>query len=125
MPKTSCRAAASALLLTAIICASSASAQVDTRRVQTLLDLGNRAIVKITVEGLAPDGSKKDVSEGSGFFIYSDGRYSLLITAAHVIGSSETVQSKNPDWKVEIDGTIKRDITLLSLDEGGRLVPRA
>jgi hypothetical protein len=92
-------------------------------RVQALIDRTGRAIVKISVDGKAPDGSLKR-AVGSGAFVFSANGISVILTAAHVIGSSETEQSKNPDWQVE-NGTVIRRITVSSLDERGSLTVRA
>ncbi len=85
------------------------------------LDREQRAVVKLEVTGTTPDGTT-DSREGSGFFIYSGGGRSYVITAAHVIGSNEREQSRNPDWKVE-NGRIQREIKVRPLNEHGTLEP--
>ncbi len=102
--------------------ASAQAGAVNALHVQALIDRYKQGIVKIAVEGSAPDGSHKEAA-GSGFFAYSGSNISLIITAEHLIGSSETLQSKNPDWKVE-NGVVVRKITVSSLDEHGTLINR-
>jgi len=50
-------------------------------------------------------------AQGSGFFIFSGQGVTLALTAAHLVDQAETLQSSNPDWKVE-NGVIKRKISL-------------
>jgi len=64
------------------------------------------AIVKLTVTGADPSGRPKAEAAGSGFVIHSSVRNSLILTAAHVVGSSDWRQALNPDWLVEPDGNI-------------------
>ena len=99
------------------------SAQSTAQTVQNLTERSRFAVVKLIVEGRDPDDKYKK-TQGSGFFIFSGAGLSLILTAAHVIGSSETSQEKNPDWKVE-NGAIVRKISLLSLDEKGSLILRS
>jgi hypothetical protein len=92
------------------------------QRAQDLFDRNKQAVAKIKITGTTPDG--RDVRfEGSGFFVYSDQKMSFLLTAGHVIGSSETQQNRNPDWKVE-NGNVSRTIQIESLDENGNLILR-
>ena len=114
-----CKFAATTLLLAIILVPSCALAQLDTKRAQDWVDREKRAVVKLEVTGTTPDGRPYS-QEGSGFFIYSGGGTSYLITAAHVIGSNEAEQTKNPDWKVE-NGTIQRTIGVRPLNEHGTL----
>ena len=62
------------------------------------------AVVKVTVTGIAPDGKTKPAEAASGFVIHSSARTSLILTTAHVVGSSDWRQPLNPDWLVEPDG---------------------
>lgn len=94
------------------------------QRVQELFDQHKRSVVKIIVEGKTPSGTVKEKREGTGFFVYSDSGVSYIITALHVIGSSETEQSKNPDWRVE-NGTVDRIINVSSIDNQGGLAQRS
>jgi hypothetical protein len=96
-----------------------AFAQSTAERAQHIIDQSKRAIVKISVSGTASDGHHVD-TEGTGFFVGSSLQRSYLLTAAHVIGSSDEEPS-NPDWKVE-NGKIDRVIKLSSLDEHNNLV---
>lgn len=92
-------------------------AQQSSRKVQQLFDRVKMSAVKLRITGLDPhDVSKR--REATAFFIYSDKGRSFLLTAAHVIGSNETEQSKNPDWKVE-NGVIKRKIRMETFDARG------
>ncbi|MDF0673507.1 MAG: serine protease [Nitrospira sp.] len=82
-------------------------------------------VVKIRVEGANPVDKPKRI-EGSGFIVYSDKGLTLLITAAHVIGSSQTTQSLNPDWLVnDLEQTVKRTIKIDVLDANGVLVEKS
>jgi hypothetical protein len=97
--------------------------QSTAQTVQDLIQRSKSAIVKLVVEGRDPnDGYKKE--QGSGLFFYSGQGVSLILTAAHVIGSSETLQASNRDWKVD-NGVISRKISLFGLDEKGGLVLRS
>jgi hypothetical protein len=96
------------------------TAQFLTAHDQDIIDLSEPAVVKIKVDGVGPDDSSKH-SEGSWFFIYSGNRVSFLLTAFHVIGSSETEQKKNFDWKVE-NGVVSRKIVLEARNEHGALI---
>jgi formylglycine-generating enzyme required for sulfatase activity len=89
-----------------------------TKRAQALLDADLQAIVKIVVEGNWPNGDPRPAEEGTGFFVYSANHWSFLLTATHVIGSSELDQNKNPDWHVE-NGEISRIISIYKFDEHG------
>jgi hypothetical protein len=82
-------------------------------------DAKKGAVVKLIVEGNDPEGNWKTI-EGSGFFIYSQRRQTYILTASHVIGSSEIDQSKNHDWNV-LNGKIDRKIKVLALDDKGSL----
>jgi Flp pilus assembly protein TadD len=85
-----------------------------------------RAVVKVTVTGSAPNDRRKPAEAGSGFVIHSSARNSLIITAAHVIGSSEWREQLNPDWLVEPDGrTLKRRIRIGLMDTYGALTELA
>ena len=86
-------------------------------------EASKRAIVKIVAEGKNPDGNWRKI-DGSGFYVYSKGKITFLVTAAHVVGSNETEQSRNPDWLIE-NGTISRTIKISSLDEQGSLILRS
>jgi len=77
-------------------------------------------VVKIEVTGTKPDGKTTVSRVGTGFFINSANGYSLLLTAAHVIGSNEISQSKNDDWLVE-NGTINRKIKIRVFNDHGTL----
>ncbi|WP_338692467.1 serine protease [Bradyrhizobium sp. 26S5] len=116
-----------ALLISVIFVPSAATAQSGSQStVQALQEIIQRsklAIVKLVVEGRDPNGDTKKI-QGSGFFVFSGQDMSILLTAAHVIGSNETVPSNNPDWLVE-NGVIVRKISLFGLDEKGSLVLRS
>jgi Trypsin-like peptidase domain len=92
--------------------------------VQARFDKAKNAVVKVTVTGTKPDGITKVTREGSGFFVFSNKDISFLLTAQHVVGSSETDQTRNSDWLVE-DGDVKRKIKIESLNEQGSLVVRS
>src|SRR5258708_33148472 len=79
-----------------------------------------QAIVKIAVTGLDAEGRTRTPIIGSGFIVYSD-KYTLMLTAAHLLGSNSRHQSSNPDWQVT-NGRIERKIKIEGLDEHGRLV---
>jgi S1-C subfamily serine protease len=82
-----------------------------------------RAVVKLTITGTGADGRQKPPSAGSGFVIHSGKRNSLILTAAHVVGSNDRRQISNPDWLVEPDGrTLSRQIKVELLDERGALI---
>jgi Trypsin-like peptidase domain len=107
----------------AVFLSAPAEAQMSAQKIQGLFDRIKSAVVKIKVEGTDPfDKLKK--KEGSGFFIYSSQNRSFLLTARHVVGSSETQQPLNPDWKVE-NGQILRKIKIESLNDNGTLVLRS
>jgi hypothetical protein len=112
-----------AAFLAAVLLWFPVSAQTSAEKIQAIYDSAKAAVVKIKVEGTAPDDKIKR-REGSGFFIYSDQNRSFLLTARHVLGSSETQQNQNPDWKVE-NGEVVRKIRIDSLDERGALVLRS
>jgi hypothetical protein len=97
-------------------------AQGGAQRVQDLTNQLRQAIVKLVVDGQTPSGGNRH-EEGSGFFVYSDQGVSFLITALHVVGSSETEQSKNSDWLVD-NGMVVRTIELEYLDSHGSLISR-
>ena len=99
-------------------------AQSVDEQVSAILDRSAPAIGKIIVRGSDLQGSGNITKEGTGFFIYSANGSTLLLTAAHVVGSNETDQTKNPDWKVE-NGKIDRHIEVLSSDEHGSLISRS
>jgi hypothetical protein len=113
-----------ALLVILYACATGnpAAAQGNAQRVQDLTNQSQQAIVKVLVDGQDTSGRAKH-EEGSGFFVYSEQGVSFLITALHVIGSSETEQSKNVDWLVE-NCAVARTIELRSLDNHGTLISR-
>lgn len=74
------------------------------------------AVVKISVDGSDPNDNPKHTQEGSGFIVYSEKGNTLIITAAHVIGSSQT-ERINPDWHVnDLEKTLKRTIKVEALD---------
>jgi hypothetical protein len=78
--------------------------------------------VKLTVTGTGADGRPKSPAAGSGFVIHSGAHNSLILTAAHVIGSSDKRQALNPDWQVQPDDrTLSRRVKVEILDERGTL----
>lgn len=80
------------------------------------------AVVKLTVTGKDAKGQPRPPAAGSGFVIQSGARNSLILTAAHVIGSSDWRQILNPDWLIEPDGrTLSRQVKVEILDEQGTL----
>jgi S1-C subfamily serine protease len=99
--------------------------QQSAQQIQTLIDQSKRAVVKLYVTGTTHDGihTTGNGIEGSGFFAVSNAYSSYIITARHVIGSSVADPNSNPDWKVDIDGTIERQIRIESFDERGNLGP--
>ena len=89
--------------------------------IQELMNKHKQAVVKITVIGQDPDGQPKHI-EGSGFIVYSDSSSTYIITAAHVLKSSQTKQSDNRDWKID-GGKFYREIRIESYNgEGSSLV---
>lgn len=81
-----------------------------------------RAVVKLTVTGKDASGMPRPPAAGSGFVIQSDARNSLILTAAHVIGSSDWRQIFNRDWLIEPDGrTLSRQVKVEILDDQGTL----
>lgn len=106
-----------AILLITLI--SSSHADVLSQHDREIIDKSEPAIVKIKVDGIRPDDTHSH-KEGTGFFIFSKNKVSFLLTASHVIGSSETEQTKNPDWKVE-NGTVSRKISIEARNEHGAL----
>jgi Trypsin-like peptidase domain len=109
-------------LVLMLIILKDVSAQSPAARAEQVVEQSKRAIVKIRINGTDTMGHNKKV-EGTGFFVGSDSQRSYLLTAQHVVGSSEAQQSKNPDWKVD-NGTVDRTIQIASLDEHNNLVPR-
>ena len=97
------------------------SEQNSAHKMQNIIDKYKRAVVKVIVDGTGVDDKNKH-REGTGFFIYSNKGVSYLVTANHVIGSNETEQTRNIDWKVE-NGRIARKITIDIFDEHGALLP--
>jgi hypothetical protein len=90
--------------------------------VDGLVGAYKRAVVKLTVTGKDPKGQPRPPAAGSGFVIQSGARNSLILTAAHVIGSSDWRQILNPDWLIEPDGrTLSRQVKVEILDEQGSL----
>jgi hypothetical protein len=114
-----CKFVLSALTLISLFVPATARAQSDAQRARMWFDREHGAVVKLEVTGTTPAGTT-DSREGSGFFIYSGVGLSYVITAAHVIGSNETVQSRNPDWQVE-NGVVHREIKVRPLNEHGAL----
>ncbi len=108
------------LFLWAAAVSDPAAAQGNTQRIQDLINKSQQAIVKVVVDGKKPSDANRH-EDGSGFFVYSDRGWSFLITAKHVIGSSDTDQSKNDDWLVD-NGQPVREIELWSLNKNGKLV---
>src|SRR5580704_6570207 len=94
-----------------------ARAQSSVMRANELTKQKKRAIVKIVVDGAGPDGTRRQI-QGSGFFAYSAPGVSLIITARHVIGSSEIDQTKNNTWQVQ-NGAVNRQISVYIFDEQG------
>jgi S1-C subfamily serine protease len=85
-----------------------------------------RAVLKLTVTGAAPDGKVKAPAEGTGFVIHSSTRNSLILTAAHVVGSSDWRPKLNPNWLVEEDGRLlNRRVRIGILDPHGTLTDLA
>lgn len=81
-----------------------------------------RAVVKLTVTGNGADGRAKPPAAGSSFVIHSCAHNSLILTAAHVVGSSDWRQMLNPDWLVKPDGrTLSRRVRIGILDTHGAL----
>jgi len=98
--------------------------QTETQRMQELFGRLSPAIIKVIVRGTAPDG-QLSTRTGTGFIIASKGPFTFIVTAGHVLGSNETDQTKNADWKVENQRIAKRDIQLLFPDsQVGGLVER-
>lgn len=84
------------------------------------------AVVKIRVEGSNPDNQPKPTEEGSGFIVHSENGLTLIVTAAHVIGSSQTLQQLNTDWLVnDLEKTVKRTIKVDALDANDVLAERS
>jgi hypothetical protein len=109
-------------VLTLLLGALGAGAQDTFDQVQNVLERSSPAIAKLLIRGTGANGANQS-REGTAFFIYSGNGSSLLVSAAHVVGSSETEQSRNPDWKVE-NGRIDRHIEVLTLDEHKSLISR-
>jgi S1-C subfamily serine protease len=108
------------ILMSAAIAAPVAA---NAESVNDILGRNKRAVVKLTVFGKDPHGQSKPPAAGSGFVIQSGQRNSLILTAAHVIGSSDWRQLLNPDWLIEPDGrTLNRQVKVETLNEQGALV---
>ncbi len=89
---------------------------------QALFETAKSAIVKIRVEGFNPNNRRKEPEEGSGVIVFSKRNVTVIVTAAHVIGSSQTLQQLNPDWLVnDLDRTIRRTIKVLAFNQNGVL----
>jgi hypothetical protein len=90
----------------------------------TLIQRAAPAIVKLFVSGSRPDGSTVEREAGTGFIIASQGGFTYIVTAGHVLGSNEKDdQRRNEDWKVE-NGKIVRKVQLLIPDAHGGLIER-
>ncbi|MFO1159328.1 MAG: serine protease [Reyranellaceae bacterium] len=100
------------------------SAEGTTERVQRIFEKSQRSMVKITVTGTPYKSTQNrdKTIEGTGFIVYSQKGRTYLLTALHVIGSSDTDPSKNRDWNVEF-GAVDRKIALQILDARGNLTP--
>jgi hypothetical protein len=87
-----------------------------------LFDTAKSAVVKIRVEGFDPNNRPKAAEEGSGVVVFSKRGITLVVTAAHVIGSSQSLQQLNPDWLVnDLDRTIRRTIRIFAFNQNGVL----
>jgi hypothetical protein len=106
-------------ILATIVLQTPAVGQTTAQKVQQAFDAAKLAAVKLRVSGMSPGGASRNL-EGTGFFIYSDDKMSFLLSALHVVGSSETEQAKNPDWRVE-NGEPVRRIRLQSFDANGAI----
>ncbi len=79
-------------------------------RASTLKDTYRQSVVKITVTGQRPSGTRKEET-GTGFIVANNDGFLFIVTANHVIGSSATAQAENRDWSV-LDGQIERKISV-------------
>lgn len=95
-------------LLTAFVFTiSSQSGALDVKR---LYAEHKTAVVKIKVTGKKYDGSDAPEREGSGFIARSDGEFTVILTASHVLG-------ERGFWKVIPPGRLDRKIRVFALDE--------
>lgn len=103
-----------------ILCCGAHSAPVSAQSPTLIFDNYRQSIVKITVTGRDPEGRSKSAVEGSGSIIYS-GKFTLILTAEHLLGSSSIDSQSNRDWQI-VNGRVDRKIRIESLDERGRLL---
>src|SRR4051794_4064352 len=98
------RPAIHSVLVVAVLWTINFIGPVSAQTEQKVFDRYARAIVKITVTGT---NARKEVVRGveSSGIIFASDTFTLVLTAAHTIGSS--VLSQNPDWNVT-DGKIDR-----------------
>jgi S1-C subfamily serine protease len=109
-------------LVLVFVCTVSATLPIRAQTADAFLSKYKRAVVKLTVTGKDPRGNLKRPIAGSGFVIYSGLHNSLILTAAHVVGSSDRRPILNPDWSIGPDGrTLDRTINIEILDERGVL----
>jgi hypothetical protein len=105
-------------LLLVVLLAFSFPAVTKGQNAQAVFDKAKPAIVKIRVEGFDPDNRSKNPEEGSGVIVYSKKGITTVVTAAHVIGSSQTLQQLNTDWLVnDLDRTIRRTIKIFAVNQ--------
>jgi len=81
------KAALKLILVLVGLCADAETACAKAQSEQAMFSRYEQAIVKITVTGKDPERREKAPVEGSGVIIYST-RFTLVLTAAHVVGSS-------------------------------------
>jgi hypothetical protein len=97
--------------------------QSEAQRTQELIEQLSPAIVKIEVSGTNPDGQMSK-RRGTGFIISSKGAFTLVATAAHVLGSNETDQTRNRDWLVQNGKLANRTVQIWIPDTHGSMVER-
>jgi hypothetical protein len=115
----------SSVVLGLIVTSSTvALGQDDTQRMQELMGQLSPAVVKIEVNGTAPNG-QVDKRRGTGFIVSSSGMFTFIVTAGHVLGSNEKEdQTRNKDWQVQNGKIVNRKVQVFFPDGQGSLVEK-
>jgi S1-C subfamily serine protease len=97
--------------------ANQALSQASSDDVAELLQSHKQSVVKIKVSGRTPTNTN-EISEGSGFVVYSADNVVVIVTAAHVLKADH-------DWAERADGSVDRNIQVSFLNDSEMLFPHA